>query len=84
MITKINKTEISSKILKRKKIKVLLSESHQKLISTCAGWGLFFKPNMKQINKPVPALENDIVFWRPSWILLKLKTPKILMMAKMS
>ena len=26
---------------------------------------------MKQINKAVQALESDIGFWRPSWILLK-------------
>ena len=29
------------------------------------------KPNMKQIHKAVQALESDIGFWRPSWILLK-------------
>ena len=27
--------------------------------------------SMKQIHKAVPALENDIGFWWPSWILLK-------------
>ena len=26
---------------------------------------------MKQIHKAVQALESDIGFWRPSWILLK-------------
>ena len=66
-----NKTDKSAKILKRKKNQFLLSESHQKLISTCAEWGLSFKLNMKQIHKAVHALENDIGFWRPSWILLK-------------
>ena len=49
----------------------LLPESHPKLISTCAGYGLSLKPNMKQIHKAVRALERDIGFWRPSWILLK-------------
>ena len=63
MIAEMNKTEISAKILKRKKIiSFLLSESHQKLISTCAEWGLSFKPNMKQIHKVVQALESDIGF----------------------
>ena len=35
MIAKMNKTKISDKILKRKKIKVFITESHQKLIRTC-------------------------------------------------
>ena len=26
---------------------------------------------MKQIHKAIKALESDIGFWRPSWILLK-------------
>ena len=30
-----------------------------------------FKPNMKQIHEAVQALESDIGFWRPSWILLE-------------
>ena len=39
MIAKVKKTEIglSDNFLKHKKIKFLLSESHQKLFSTCAG-----------------------------------------------
>ena len=52
----------------------LLSESHQKLISTCAV--VSFKPNMKQIHKAVQALKRDTKFWRSSWILLKLKNAK--------
>ena len=31
--------------------------------------GLSIKLNMKQIHKAVQALESDIGFWRPSWIL---------------
>ena len=31
----------------------------------------FFKPNMKQIHKAVRAVESDMGFWWPSWILLK-------------
>ena len=40
-------------------------------MSTHPGWGYSFEPNMKQIHKAVQALESDIGFWRPSWILLK-------------
>ena len=71
MIAKKNKTEISTKILNLKKSKFLLSDLHSKLISTCAGWGLSFKPSMKHFHKAVQALESDIGFWRPSWILFK-------------
>ena len=46
-----NKTEISAKIRKRKKIKV--------------------KQNIKQIQEAVQALESNIGFWWPSWILQK-------------
>ena len=39
------------------------------------GFGRFgnerVKPNMKHIHKAVQALESDIGFWPPSWILLK-------------
>ena len=69
MMAKKSKTEISANIIKRKKF--LLSESHQKLISTRQGRGLPIKLNMKQIQEVVPALESDIGFWQPSWILLK-------------
>ena len=31
---------------------------------------------MKQIHEAVQALESDIGFWWPSWILLKLKNAK--------
>ena len=72
MVVKMNKTEISAKIPKCKKNSMfLLLESHQKLISTGAGWGLPIEPKMKQIYKAVQALESYIWFWRPSWILLK-------------
>ena len=65
-----SKTEISAKILKSKK-KVFIIGITPKIISTCAGWGLSFKPNIKQIHEAVQALESDIGFWLPSWILLK-------------
>ena len=66
MMVRMSKTEISAKIIKRKKLVFLLSESDQKLISTCPGYGLCFKLNMKQIHEAVQAMESDIGFWWPS------------------
>ena len=57
-MAKMNRTEISAKILKRKKFKVYIIRITLKLISTCAGKGLSFKPNMKQIHKAVKALRE--------------------------
>ena len=71
MMAKMSKTEISAKIMKRKKSKFLLSESNQKLISTRPGQGLSIKPNRKQNHEAVQALKSDIGFWRPSLSLLK-------------
>ena len=71
MIAKINKTEISAKILKRKKIIVFIIKITAKTNQHMCRVGLSFKPNMKQIHKAVQALESDLGFWRSSWILLK-------------
>ena len=71
MMAKMSKTEISAKIMKRKKLKFLLSESNQKLVSTRPGQGLSIKPNQKQNHEAVQALKSDIGFWRPSLSLLK-------------
>ena len=51
--------------------KFLSSESNQKLRSTPPGYSLSFEPTMKKIHEMVQALESDIGFWWPSWILLK-------------
>ena len=66
MITKMSKPEISGKILKRKEVIIRIT---QKLINRHPGYGLSFKPNMKQICESVKDLETDTGFWRPSWFL---------------
>ena len=71
MMANMSKTEIYAKILKRKKSNYFLSESHQKLFSSRPGYGLSFKPNMKQSDEAVQALACAKGFLRPSWILLK-------------
>ena len=71
MIAKMHKSEISAKILKRKKIIVFIIRITPK---TNQHMGLSFKLKLKQIHnhdKAVQALESDIGFWRLSWILLK-------------
>ena len=64
MITKMSKPEISGKILKRKEVIIRIT---QKQINRHPGYGLSFKPNMKQICESVKDLETDTGFWRPSW-----------------
>ena len=67
------KTEISDKILKRNfffTINTLKTNQHTSRLR-------FFQPNMKQLDEAVQAVESDIGFWRPFWILLrKLKNTK--------
>ena len=63
MITKMNKTEISVKILKLKKIKVFIIRITPKTNQHMCRVG--------SIQKAVQALASDIGFWRPSSILLK-------------
>ena len=71
MMAKMRKTEISTKILKRKKIKVFMIRITPKTNRHTARVRYSFKPNMKQIHEVVQALESDIGFRRPSWILMK-------------
>ena len=66
-----SKTEISAKILKSWKNISFYYHNTQKVNQHTSRVGYSFEPNMKQIHKAVQALESDIGFWRPSWILLK-------------
>ena len=68
MMAKINKTEISAEIPKRKKIPSFYYQNHTKTNQHMSS--LSFKPNMKQIHGAVRAPGGDICFWRPSWIFL--------------
>ena len=70
MMAKMGKTEISAKILKRKKNQSFYYQNHTKSFSAHGQRkGLSFKPNMKQLDEAVQALACAIGFWRPSWIL---------------
>ena len=71
MIAKMNKTEIPAKILKRKKFKGFIIGITPKNNQDMCRVSLSFKPDTKQIRETVQALEKDIGFWRPSWLLFK-------------
>ena len=71
MMAKMSRTEISAKILKRKKIEVFIIRITPKAFQLTARVRSSFKPNMKQIDEEVQAVACAIGFWRPSGILLK-------------
>ena len=69
MMTKMSRTEISAKILKRQSF---YYQNHTKSFSAHDQGKVFpFKPNMKQIDEAVQALACAIGLWQPSWILFK-------------
>ena len=70
-MAKMSRTEISAKILKRKKIKVFIIRIKPKAFQLTARVRSFLNRNMRQIDEAVQAVACAIGFWRPSWILLK-------------
>ena len=70
-ITKMSKTEITTNIMKRKKIKVFLSESHLSFSAHVQGEVFPLNQTINKIHEAGQALESNIGVWRPFWILLK-------------